>query len=60
MTRQLVRPRRGRMISGVCSAIAQRFNMSRALVRLLTIVGVLFFGWAIPVYVALWIVIPSE
>lgn len=57
---QLVRPRSDRVIAGVCSAIARRFDTSAALVRVLAVLGVLFFGWTIPVYIAFWIVVPND
>jgi phage shock protein PspC (stress-responsive transcriptional regulator) len=61
MTNQtLVRPQHDRAIAGVCSAIARRFDLSPTLVRVLAVLGVFFFGWTIPVYVAFWIVIPNE
>lgn len=59
-TPTLVRPLQGRGIAGVCAAVANRFDLSPTLVRFLSLVGVFFFGWTIPVYIALWIVIPSE
>ncbi len=57
MTQSLVRPRDGKVIAGVCAGLADRFGLSRALVR---IGFVLFglFGVGELVYIALWIVIP--
>ena len=58
MTQTLVRPRSGKVIAGVCAALADRFGLSRFLVR----VGfVLFglFGIGEIVYIVLWIVIPK-
>ena len=55
---QLVRPRSGKWIAGVCAGIAQRFRVSPALVR----IGFLFFGlFGVGefVYVAAWIIIPK-
>jgi phage shock protein C len=57
----LVRPRRsnGRVIAGVCAALANRFGVSRALVR----VAFLIFGLVGAgevAYLVLWIVIPAE
>jgi phage shock protein C len=55
----MVRPRQGKMIAGVCAALAARFGISKALVR----VGfVLFglFGVGELAYIALWIIIPKE
>ncbi|TFV64632.1 UNVERIFIED_ORG: PspC domain-containing protein [Bacillus sp. AZ43] len=54
----LVRPRSGKVIAGVCAAIADRFGVSRGLVR----VGfVLFglFGVGEVVYIGGWLVIPK-
>ncbi|HZH18942.1 MAG TPA: PspC domain-containing protein [Geodermatophilus sp.] len=59
MASRLVRPRSSRVIAGVCAALADRFGLSRTLVR----VGfVLFglFGVGELVYIALWILIPKE
>lgn len=57
MTQTLVRPRSGKVIAGVCAALADRFGLSRTLVR---IGFVLFglFGVGELVYIALWLVIP--
>ena len=57
MTQALVRPRHGKVIAGVCAALADRFGLSRTLVR---IAFVLFglFGVGELVYIVLWIIIP--
>jgi phage shock protein C len=57
MNHTLVRPRRGKVIAGVCAAISDRFGLSRGLVR---IGFVLFglFGVGELVYIVLWILIP--
>jgi phage shock protein PspC (stress-responsive transcriptional regulator) len=57
---QLVRPRRGRMIGGVAAAIADRFGVSRTLVRVLFVASIALPGPQVVLYVALWIIIPSE
>ena len=41
---ELIRPRSGRVIAGVCVAIANRFDMSVTIVRALMVIAVLFFG----------------
>lgn len=53
----MVRPREGKVIAGVCAALADRFGLSRSLVR---IAFVLFglFGVGELVYIVLWILIP--
>lgn len=59
-TRRLVRPRRGRVIAGVCRGIAERFGMPAWLVRVLALVSCLLPGPQIVIYVVCWIVVPSE
>ena len=58
MAGTLVRPRSGTVIAGVCAALADRFGLSRGLMR---VAFVLFglFGVGEIVYVALWILIPK-
>ena len=57
MRQTLTRPRNGKVIAGVCAALADRFGLSRTLVR---IAFVLFglFGVGELVYIVLWILIP--
>ena len=59
MTTQLIRPHRGKVIAGVCAAIADRFGISRMLVRLAFVVFGLVGAGEIA-YVVGWIVIPKE
>jgi phage shock protein C len=57
MAQTLVRPRQGKVIAGVCAAIADRFGLSRSLVRIgFVIFGLVGVGEL--VYVILWILIP--
>ena len=57
----LSRPRRGRVVGGVCAALARRFDVSPLAVRALFVIScVLPFSSQILLYVGLWIVIPSE
>jgi phage shock protein PspC (stress-responsive transcriptional regulator) len=57
---RLTRPRNGRWIAGVCAGLARRFNMSPATVRLLFILSCLLPGPQVLIYLALWIIMPSE
>ncbi len=59
--KRLVRPARGggRVIAGVCAALADRFGISRFLVRLLFVVFGLV-GAGELAYLVLWIIIPSD
>ncbi|WP_166997440.1 PspC domain-containing protein [Paramicrobacterium fandaimingii] len=56
----LYRPRRGRVIAGVCAALALRFNMSPNVVRLLAILSCLIPGPQFIIYIVMWIVVPNE
>lgn len=56
----LVRPRSGRMIAGVCAALAQRFGWRVGLVRLLFVVSLVLPGTQVLVYLVLWALIPAE
>jgi phage shock protein PspC (stress-responsive transcriptional regulator) len=56
----LTRPRNDRWIAGVCAGLARRFNMSPGVVRLLFVLSCLLPGPQFVIYIALWIVMPSE
>jgi phage shock protein PspC (stress-responsive transcriptional regulator) len=56
----LVRPRQGRIVAGVCAALARRFGMKPWQVRLLFVISCILPGPQFLVYVVLWIVLPSE
>jgi phage shock protein PspC (stress-responsive transcriptional regulator) len=59
-THVLVRPRSGRILGGVCAALARRFDMKPWQVRLLFIASCLLPGPQVLLYLALWIILPSE
>jgi phage shock protein PspC (stress-responsive transcriptional regulator) len=56
----LVRPHRGRVVAGVCAALARRFDLSPTGVRVLFVLSMLLPGPQILAYLVLWIVVPSE
>ena len=58
---QLLRPREGRVIAGVCAAFALRFGWDVMLVRILLSVLTLLTGVAVGVmaYLIAWLVIPD-
>lgn len=58
MTRSLVRPRNGKIIAGVCAALADRFGLSRGLMRFAFVLFGLF-GIGELVYIVAWIIIPK-
>jgi phage shock protein PspC (stress-responsive transcriptional regulator) len=59
-TTSLVRPRRGRVIAGVCAGIARRYGWSPWGVRLVFLLSCLLPGPQIVLYIALWILVPKE
>jgi phage shock protein PspC (stress-responsive transcriptional regulator) len=56
----LTRPRRGKVIAGVCAALANRFGLSAFLVRLLFVLSLLLPGPQVLLYLVLWVVFPKE
>jgi phage shock protein PspC (stress-responsive transcriptional regulator) len=60
-SRPLVRPRVGRQIAGVCLALAQANGWDVAVVRIVSVLGLIFSGGFVGVaYLAGWIGIPDE
>ena len=57
---QLVRPRQGRRIAGVCLGVANRFGWNVTILRLLWVLCFFFAGGGLLLYVVLWMVMPSE
>lgn len=58
--RRLYRSRTDRSIAGVCGGIAEFFGADPTLVRILTLLLLLFGGVSIWLYIVLWIVVPEE
>ncbi|MEU3830989.1 PspC domain-containing protein [Streptomyces sp. SID486] len=56
----LARPTHGRMIGGVCAALARRFGTSATTMRVIFLVSCLLPGPQFLVYIALWLLLPSE
>ena len=56
----LVRPRSGRVVAGVCAALAHRFGLSPTLVRALFVVSIVLPGPQVLVYLVLWLLVPEE
>jgi phage shock protein PspC (stress-responsive transcriptional regulator) len=52
----------GRMLAGVCSGLAERFDISVTVMRLAFAIGAIFsgFGPAVILYVILWVIMPLE
>ena len=56
----LVRPSSGRIIAGVCAALARRFGLNAWQVRVLFVLSCLLPGPQILIYLVLWIILPAE
>ncbi len=57
---QLVRPRQGRVIAGVCAGLAQRFGWDPTLVRVVFILSMFLPGPQVLIYIVLWVAVPPE
>jgi phage shock protein C len=60
MASSLTRPRRGKIIAGVCAGIGRRFGWSPWLVRAAFVVSIVLPGPQFLLYIALWILMPQE
>lgn len=58
--RSLVRPTDDRWVAGVCAGLAQRFGTTPNTMRLIFVLSCLLPGPQFLVYIALWILVPSE
>jgi phage shock protein C len=56
----LLRPRDGRVVAGVCAAVARRFGLDAVVVRAVWVLAVLVLGVGILAYLILWVLIPEE
>jgi phage shock protein C len=60
-TKVLVRPRKGRMVAGVCAGLAEYFGMDVTLIRVIVaVVAVITGGAGILAYLVAWVIIPEE
>lgn len=57
---ELKRPTNGKILAGVCAGIADRFGISRTLVRVLAVASCLLPGPQFVAYLILWATIPAE
>ncbi|MEG1701199.1 MAG: PspC domain-containing protein [Alistipes sp.] len=57
--RKLTRSRTDRSIAGICGGLSEFFNVDATLLRLITLLLILFGGLSIWVYIILWIIVPK-
>ena len=56
--RSWYRSRENKMVGGVCAGLAAEWGISVTLVRLAFIVAFLLGMWSLPIYLALWVIMP--
>jgi phage shock protein PspC (stress-responsive transcriptional regulator) len=56
----LYRPHDDRIIAGVCSGIARRFNLDPTIVRILFVASLFLPGPQILIYLVAWLLMPDE
>jgi phage shock protein PspC (stress-responsive transcriptional regulator) len=56
----LYRPSDDRMIAGVCSGIARRFNLDPTIVRIAFVASLFLPGPQILIYLVAWLLMPDE
>ena len=59
-TRKLYRSRTNRMLAGVSGGLAEYFNVDVTLIRVLFIVLTVLGGAGPLIYLAMWILVPSQ
>ena len=59
-SRSLVRPRRQRIIAGVCAGLARRFGTTPPTMRAIFLISCLLPGPQFIVYIVLWVLLPAE
>jgi phage shock protein C len=57
---QLLRPRMGRKVAGVCLGFSEYFDIDVTLIRVVWLVTALMTGFGFIPYVIAWIVMPEE
>lgn len=60
MEKRLMRSRNNRVIAGVCGGIGEYFNIDPTVIRLLTLLLVVFGGLSVWVYLIALIIMPNE
>lgn len=60
MSQPLTRSASDKFVAGVCGGVARSLGVDSGLVRIVTVVLGLFFGIVVPIYLAMWLVLPLE
>lgn len=51
---------RNKVIAGVCGGVAEFFGLDASMVRLATVLLILFAGLSLWVYIILWLIVPQS
>lgn len=51
---------RNKVIAGVCGGMAEFFGLDASMVRLATVLLILFAGLSLWVYIILWLIVPQS
>lgn len=60
MARRMYRSRTEKMLGGVCGGLAELFDIDPTLIRLVFVLGTLWGGLGLVVYVILWWIAPYK
>jgi len=59
--KQLFRPKKNRILGGVCAGLGEHLDVDPKVIRLIwAVVSVLSIGTGILIYILAWIIIPEE
>lgn len=60
MTQKVLYRSSDRMVAGVCGGLADYLGLDRSMVRLATLIGIVFLGLSVWIYVILWLIVPEQ
>lgn len=60
MTQKVLYRSSDRMVAGVCGGLADYLGLDRSMVRIATLIGVVFLGLSVWIYVILWLIVPEQ
>lgn len=58
--KKLYRIEEGKMLAGVCGGVAEYFNLDPTIVRVLWVLGSLFAGGGVILYIVMAIIVPTK
>jgi phage shock protein C len=58
--KRLLRSKKNKVISGVCGGLGDYFVIDPVIIRILFVLGNIFFGVGLLLYLILWIMMPEE